>query len=82
LLRSGITDVTVYEKADEVGGTWRDNTYPGLTCDVPSRVYQYSLAKNPNWTHSSRPAEKSRPTSAGLPTNSRYGTGSGSAAKS
>ena len=56
LLRSGITDVTIYEKADEVGGTWRDNTYPGLTCDVPSRdvpsrVYQYSFAKNPNWTH-------------------------------
>ncbi|HWS92674.1 MAG TPA: NAD(P)/FAD-dependent oxidoreductase, partial [Mycobacterium sp.] len=51
LLRSGITDVTVYEKADEVGGTWRDNTYPGLTCDVPSRVYQYTFASNPNWTH-------------------------------
>ena len=51
LLRSGITDVTIYEKADEVGGTWRDNTYPGLTCDVPSRVYQYTFAKNPNWTH-------------------------------
>ena len=51
LLRSGITDVTIYEKADEVGGTWRENTYPGLTCDVPSRVYQYSFAKNPDWTH-------------------------------
>jgi cation diffusion facilitator CzcD-associated flavoprotein CzcO len=51
LLRSGVTDVTIYEKADEVGGTWRDNTYPGLTCDVPSRVYQYSFAKNPSWTH-------------------------------
>jgi cation diffusion facilitator CzcD-associated flavoprotein CzcO len=50
LLRSGITDVTVYEKADEVGGTWRENTYPGLTCDVPSRVYQYSFATNPNWS--------------------------------
>jgi len=51
LLRRGITDVTIYEKADEVGGTWRDNTYPGLTCDVPSRVYQYTFATNPNWTH-------------------------------
>ncbi len=51
LLRSGITDVTVYEKAQEVGGTWRDNTYPGLTCDIPSRVYQYTFAMNPNWTH-------------------------------
>jgi cation diffusion facilitator CzcD-associated flavoprotein CzcO len=51
LLRSGITDVTIYEKADEVGGTWRDNTYPGLVCDIPSRVYQYTFARNPNWSH-------------------------------
>ena len=51
LLRSGINDVTIYEKADEVGGTWRDNTYPGLTCDVPSRVYQYTFATKPNWSH-------------------------------
>jgi cation diffusion facilitator CzcD-associated flavoprotein CzcO len=51
LLRSGITDVTVYEKADEVGGTWRDNTYPGLVCDIPSRIYQYSFARNPDWSH-------------------------------
>ena len=50
LLRSGITDVTVYEKAGEVGGTWRENTYPGLYCDIPSRVYQYTFATNPNWT--------------------------------
>src|SRR5947209_18195435 len=50
LLRNGITDVTIYEKADEVGGTWRENTYPGLTCDVPSRVYQYTFAKKPDWT--------------------------------
>lgn len=51
LLRSGINDVTIFEKADEVGGTWRDNTYPGLTCDVPSRIYQYSFARNPDWSH-------------------------------
>ncbi|MGV0049769.1 flavin-containing monooxygenase [Mycobacterium colombiense] len=51
LLRSGISDVTVYEKADEVGGTWRDNTYPGLVCDVPSRIYQYSFARKPDWSH-------------------------------
>jgi cation diffusion facilitator CzcD-associated flavoprotein CzcO len=51
LLRDGITDVTVYEKADEVGGTWRENTYPGLVCDIPSRVYQYTFARNPNWSH-------------------------------
>ena len=51
LLRSGITDVTIYEKADEVGGTWRDNTYPGLVCDIPSRIYQYTFARNPSWSH-------------------------------
>lgn len=51
LLRSGIDDVTIYEKADEVGGTWRENTYPGLTCDVPSRVYQYTFATKPDWSH-------------------------------
>jgi cation diffusion facilitator CzcD-associated flavoprotein CzcO len=58
LLRSGITDVTVYEKADEVGGTWRENTYPGLTCDVPSRVYQYSFATNPNWSRFFSPGDE------------------------
>ncbi|ORX00991.1 monooxygenase [Mycobacterium triplex] len=50
LLRNGITDITVYEKADEVGGTWRENTYPGLVCDIPSRIYQYSFARNPSWS--------------------------------
>ncbi|MBM68305.1 MAG: monooxygenase [Haliea sp.] len=43
-------DVTLYEKADRVGGTWRENTYPGLTCDVPSHFYTYSFERNPDWT--------------------------------
>ena len=47
----GVDDVVVYEKADRVGGTWRENTYPGLSCDVPSRYYCYTFAPNPNWTH-------------------------------
>lgn len=51
LRQAGITDVTLYEKAPEVGGTWRDNTYPGLSCDVASRFYQYTFAPNPNWSH-------------------------------
>lgn len=51
LRRAGITDVTLYEKASEVGGTWRDNTYPGLSCDIPSRFYQYTFATNPGWSH-------------------------------
>jgi cation diffusion facilitator CzcD-associated flavoprotein CzcO len=46
----GIDDIVIYEKADQVGGTWRANTYPGLNCDVPSRYYSYTFAPNPNWT--------------------------------
>ena len=82
LLRSGITDVTIYEKADEVGGTWRDNTYPGLVCDIPSRIYQYTFARNPNWSHLFSPVAKSRRISLASPTDSRSGTGFGSAPKS
>ena len=48
---AGIDDYTIFESADEVGGTWRDNTYPGLTCDVPSRFYTYSFRPNPQWSH-------------------------------
>src|SRR5581483_12005915 len=51
LAEAGITDVTVYEKGDRVGGTWRENTYPGLSCDVPSHLYSYSFALNPDWSH-------------------------------
>ena len=51
LLDAGIETFTVFEKADEVGGTWRDNTYPGLTCDVPSRFYSYEFRPNPGWSH-------------------------------
>ena len=48
---AGIDTFTIFESADEVGGTWRDNTYPGLTCDVPSRFYTYSFRPNPQWSH-------------------------------
>jgi len=48
---AGFTAVTVYEKADRLGGTWRENTYPGLSCDVPSHLYCYSFAPNPEWSH-------------------------------
>ena len=41
----------VFEKADRLGGTWRDNTYPGLSCDVPAHSYTYSFARNPEWSH-------------------------------
>jgi cation diffusion facilitator CzcD-associated flavoprotein CzcO len=51
LRKAGYTDLTVYEKAGEIGGTWRDNHYPGLSCDVPSYWYSYSFAPNPDWSH-------------------------------
>lgn len=50
LLRSGRKDFVIIEKAHEVGGTWRDNTYPGSACDVPSHLYSFSYAQNPDWT--------------------------------
>jgi len=51
LKEAGLADFTVYEKADRLGGTWRENTYPGLSCDVPSHLYCYSFALNPGWSH-------------------------------
>jgi cation diffusion facilitator CzcD-associated flavoprotein CzcO len=50
LVRRGVTSVSVLEKADRVGGVWRDNTYPGAACDVPSSLYSYSFAPNPEWS--------------------------------
>ncbi|MGW2370241.1 flavin-containing monooxygenase [Streptomyces sp. NPDC001667] len=49
LHRAGFNNVVVLEKAGRLGGTWRDNTYPGCGCDVPSVLYEYSFAPNP-WT--------------------------------
>jgi cation diffusion facilitator CzcD-associated flavoprotein CzcO len=51
LRKQGVTDFVILEKADSVGGTWRENTYPGVACDVPSHVYSYSFELNPNWSH-------------------------------
>jgi cation diffusion facilitator CzcD-associated flavoprotein CzcO len=51
LRESGITDVTVLEKAQTLGGTWRENTYPGVACDVPSHAYTYSFEPNPDWSN-------------------------------
>ncbi len=51
LIRRGINDFVIFEKADGVGGTWRENTYPGIACDVPSHVYSFSFALNPDWSH-------------------------------
>ncbi|WP_181697182.1 NAD(P)/FAD-dependent oxidoreductase [Nocardia sp. GTS18] len=51
LKKRGFDDIVVFEKADEVGGVWRDNTYPGAACDVPSPFYSFSFAPNPRWPH-------------------------------
>lgn len=51
LKRAGVDDFVVLERASGLGGTWRDNTYPGCQCDVPSTLYSFSFAPNPKWTH-------------------------------
>jgi cation diffusion facilitator CzcD-associated flavoprotein CzcO len=49
LLQAGESDFLILERAGELGGTWRDNRYPGCRCDVPSHLYSYSFAPNPDW---------------------------------
>jgi cation diffusion facilitator CzcD-associated flavoprotein CzcO len=56
--RAGFENVLVYEKGDRVGGTWHDNTYPGIACDVPSHFYSYSFALNPDWSHRFSPGDE------------------------
>jgi cation diffusion facilitator CzcD-associated flavoprotein CzcO len=48
---SGMKDFTIVERWDGVGGTWKQNTYPGLACDVPSTLYSYSFRPNPEWKY-------------------------------
>lgn len=50
LQQAGFTDFLVFDAGDDVGGTWRDNTYPGCACDVPSHLYSFSFALNPEWS--------------------------------
>lgn len=50
LLQGGIDDFVILEKSSQLGGTWRDNTYPGCACDVPSQLYSFSFAPNPDWS--------------------------------
>ena len=50
LIKAGIHSFTIFERASEIGGTWRDNTYPGAACDVPSHVYSLSFEQNPSWS--------------------------------
>jgi cation diffusion facilitator CzcD-associated flavoprotein CzcO len=55
LEKAGIRDYVILEKAGEVGGTWRDNSYPGCACDVQSHMYSFSYEQNPGWTRSFSP---------------------------
>jgi cation diffusion facilitator CzcD-associated flavoprotein CzcO len=58
LRQEGEHDFVLLERAGEIGGTWRDNTYPGCRCDVPSHLYSFSFAPNPNWSSTFSPQEE------------------------
>lgn len=55
MLKQGRTDFVVLEKANEVGGTWRDNSYPGCACDIQSHMYSFSYEQNPHWSRAFAP---------------------------
>src|SRR6478672_856636 len=55
LKQEGVDDFVILERADRVGGTWRDNHYPGVACDVESHLYSYSFAPNPTWSRNFAP---------------------------
>ena len=57
-LKQAHREFVVLEKANDLGGTWRDNTYPGCECDVPSHLYSFSFALNPDWSQSFSPQEE------------------------
>jgi cation diffusion facilitator CzcD-associated flavoprotein CzcO len=50
LKQAGVEDIVIAERCDRVGGSWRDNTYPGVACDIPSLLYSFSFVKNPSWS--------------------------------
>jgi len=60
LKQAGLDDFVVLERGDDVGGTWRDNTYPGAACDVPSHLYSFSFAPNPHWSRTYSPQREIR----------------------
>jgi cation diffusion facilitator CzcD-associated flavoprotein CzcO len=60
LLRAGFDDVTIFEKTAAVGGTWRENTYPGIACDVPSHLYTFTFLPNPSWSQMFAPGREIR----------------------
>ncbi len=60
LARAGIRDVVILERADALGGTWRDNRYPGVACDVPSHLYALASHPSPNWSRAFAPGGEIR----------------------
>ncbi|ACY99366.1 MULTISPECIES: flavin-containing monooxygenase [Thermomonospora] len=58
LIKAGFHDFVILEKDKELGGTWRDNTYPGCACDVPSHMYSYSFELNPRWSRLFAPQQE------------------------
>lgn len=60
LQKAGIRDFVLLERANAIGGTWRDNRYPGCACDVPSHLYSFSFEPNPRWSRAYSPQEEIR----------------------
>src|SRR5688572_14493840 len=60
LKEAGIEDFVLFDKADSVAGTWRENTYPGCACDVPSHMYSFSFEQNPDWSEMYAPQQEIR----------------------
>src|SRR5256884_1363615 len=60
LKQAGIDSFTIFEKSDRLGGTWRDNTYPGAACDVPSFLYCFSFEQKPDWSRKWSPQAEIR----------------------
>ena len=60
LLEAGVEDFVIVERGDRVGGTWRDNTYPGAAVDIPSMLYSFSFVRNPSWSRLYAPADELR----------------------
>jgi cation diffusion facilitator CzcD-associated flavoprotein CzcO len=58
LRRAGVRNIQILEKGDDVGGTWRDNRYPGVACDIPSHLYTLTYFRNPGWTQLNAPGSE------------------------
>src|SRR5580693_8078239 len=80
LRKAGIKDFIVLDRADDIGGTWRDNTYPGLACDVPSNLYSFSFRPS-RWSRRFPPREeilgylRAMAADRGLGPHIRFGSG-------